>query len=253
MNSAGYIIQYWRKQRRFSQLTLALNAGLSSRHLSFIETDRSTPSREMIFKLHHILELPKSVLNTLLCSAGHLPHFQSLPQSDEQLKPIYTAIEKMLSNHMPYPAFVLDKHWNIIRANEAMNQLMNALNLQAHKNMIEGLTCTQFDHSQILNYDEVLTQCLHRIRSEISFRGEDERLQRLETKLLHALPKDLNLEVAHTVLNTHFYIRGQSLKLFSIIAELGAVQEIAVGEFKIELMFPLDKKTENFFSPPNKK
>lgn len=251
MASAGSLIQTWRKKRRLSQLNLALSAEISSRHLSFIETNRSIPSRAMIFKIHHVLNLPRHALNTILCAAGYLPHYKNLAQSDESLKPIFIAIEKTLSNHMPYPAFVLDVYWNVIRSNQAMNQLLTALNLQGHQNIIEALTDLNFTQSNILNYDEVLAQCLNRLRSEMSLKVDDPILNSLEKKLLHALPDDPILEIDHTVLNTQFNIHGKQLKLFSIIAELSAVQEIAVGEFKIELMFPLDQATEDFFSPPS--
>lgn len=251
MMTSGSILQSWRKKRRLSQLALALNAGLSSRHLSFIETNRATPSREMIFKIHQVLMLPRHVLNTLLSASGHLPHYKSLPKSDESLKPIFLALDTMLANHMPYPAFVLDKHWNLVCANEAMKNLLLALNLQGHKNMIDALTAPTFNQSFLLNYHDVLTQLLNRIQSEMSLIIDDEILHRLEKKLMNALPNNAMLDSQDTVLKTQFNIHNKLLSLFSVIAELGAVQEIAVGEFKIELMFPLDETTELFFSPPS--
>lgn len=255
MKSCGTMIKTWRKKRRYSQLDLALEAGLSSRHLSFIETGRSMPSREMILKINQLLMLPRYVLNSILCAAGHLPQYKCLPQTHEDLKPIYIAIERMLVNQMPYPAIVFDKHWDVVSANEAMKSLLTTLGLQRHKNIIEGLTDPDFNRSTINNYDEVITQLLNRLRSEISFIISDEKLYYLEEKLTNALSIDDTLEVGNTVLNTQFDINGEKINLFSTVADLGAVQDISVGEFKIELMFPLDKKTEDYFlmmrQPPN--
>ena len=116
-NKCGTILREWRKKRRYSQLQLAMEAGISSKHLSFIETGRSIPSKDMILRIQHYLELPRIELNLTLRYAGYSPLYQQLSSQDEKLKPIHYAIERILEQHMPYPAFVLDRHWNVVNAN----------------------------------------------------------------------------------------------------------------------------------------
>lgn len=246
METCGSILQDWRKKRRYTQLNLALDAGVSSKHLSFIETGRSIPSRKMILNLNQILALPRFELNRVLNLAGYAPKFTELASTHKDMKPIFSIIDRIVENQMPYPAFVLDRHWNVVRSNEAMNNLLFDLGITKHKNIIEALTDDEFDRSTIINFEEVIAQLLSRVKSEASMTC-DTKLHGLEKKLRSALSSDGILDEKSMVLSTMFNIQGKKLNLFSTIAEMGAVQDVFIGEFKIELMFPLDSETENYF------
>lgn len=252
-NECGAILREWRNKRRYSQLQLALEAGISSRHLSFVETGRSVPSKNMILQLQQYLELPRLELNRVLRFAGHTPIYQQLSEQHEDLKPIYQAIDRIIDKQMPYPAIVLDQHWNVVRANPAMIALLTTVGLAGHTNLVEALISPEFDHRYISNYYEVINLLAHRIRNENSHNGGDVKLSELEKKLL-AIIHDQAIEPADSgiVLTVKFNIAGQSLNVFSTITELGAVQDVAIGCFKIELMFPLDDETEQYFAIKNK-
>jgi len=247
MHTCGSILQTWRKKRRYSQLELALEAGLSSKHLSFIETGRSTPSRNMILKLDQFLTLPRCELNRVLHSAGYSPKYTELMESHRDMQPVFSALDRIITNQLPYPAFVLDKHWNVVRSNNSMNNLLDILGMTKHNNVIDALTDVEFDKSQIENYEEVISQLLSRVKSEITASANDEKLNELERSLTIALPLGELLESTSPVLTTVFNINGEKISLFSTIAELGSVQDVSIGKFKIELMFPLNTEAEIYF------
>src|ERR1700733_2597115 len=115
----GVHLRQWRQRRRMSQLDLASEAEISPRHLSFVETGRSTPSREMILHLAEQLAIPMRERNVLLVAAGYAPLFPERALAAPELKAAREAIELLLEGHKPYPAFALDRHWNIVASNNA--------------------------------------------------------------------------------------------------------------------------------------
>ena len=248
-NECGSILREWRKKRRYSQLQLSMEAGVSSKHLSFIETGRSIPSKEMILRIQQFLELPRIELNQALRSAGYSPMYQQLSNEDENLKPIYQAIDRIIEQQMPYPAFVLDRHWNVVRANPAMIKLLTDIGLNKHRNIIEALIDPNFDRTFITNYYEVINILAQRLKSESAYNGDDLNFIELE-KELSAISQLHPVNNTHNsiVLDTRFDIHGTCLNLFSTITELGAVQDVSIGCFKIEQMFPVDEETKNYFN-----
>lgn len=247
----GLIIKKWRKKRRYSQLKLSLEVGLSSKHLSFIETGRSKPSKSMIFRLNQHLEMPRPELNSALRSAGHLPVFQHLTDDDKNLEPVHYAINRIIEQQMPYPAFVLDRYWNVVAANTAMKNLLDDIDILHHKNIIEALTDPEFKRGSIANYDEVMYLLYHRFKSELSHTVYDQTYKNLEEKLNNVITSIDETWTDSLVLNTHFSIHGKDIQLFSVIVDMGSVQDVTVGCFKIELMFPSNKETENYFNHDN--
>ena len=249
-NECGEILRKWRKKRRYSQLQLSVEAGVSSKHISFIETGRSVPSKKMILHIQNFLELPRAELNQVLRSAGYAPEYQQFSsQHEELIKPIYHAIDRIIEQQMPYPAFVLDRHWNVVRANPAMQNLLSDIGLEKHSNIIEALTDPEFDRTFITNYYEVINLLTYRVKSENAHNGDDKNLINLENQLTTIVQlnpiENINNSV---VLDTKFNIHGQHLNLFSTITELGAVQDVSIGCFKIEQMFPVDDETKEYFS-----
>lgn len=120
----GNMLREWRQRRRMSQLDLALDADISTRHLSFIETGRSTPSRDMLLRLAERLEIPLRERNALLVAAGFAPSFPERSLEDPLLEPARKAMELVLAGHEPYPALAVDRHWNMIAANRALPPLL---------------------------------------------------------------------------------------------------------------------------------
>src|SRR4051812_1168347 len=120
----GDMLREWRQRRRLSQLDLALEAEISTRHLSFLETGRAQPSREMVLHLAEQLEVPLRDRNTLLTAAGFAPVFRERPLGDPELRPALRAVEAIIHGHMPYPALAVDRHWTLVAANEAMPRML---------------------------------------------------------------------------------------------------------------------------------
>ena len=125
------MLRTWRTRRRLSQLGLALQAEISSRHLSFLETGRATPSREMVLRLADVLEVPLREQNEMLLAAGYAPEFSERSLDDRALSQARRAIELILQGHMPYPALAIDRHWSLITANRAAMSLLSTLGARA--------------------------------------------------------------------------------------------------------------------------
>lgn len=119
----GTLLRQWRERRRRTQLDLALDAGISARHLSFVETGRSKPGADIIVRIAEHLELPLRERNRLLLAAGHAPAFPDRSLEDPEMRPTKAALELILAQHEPYPAMVIDRHWNLVSANEAVGVL----------------------------------------------------------------------------------------------------------------------------------
>lgn len=249
-NSIGSILREWRKQRRYSQLQLAVELDISSKHVSFLETGKSKPSRNMILKIGTFLFLPKREINRALYASGYAPVYSELPTSHEHLKPIFNAIDQMIVNHMPYPAIVLNQHWDIVKANESAKELLFELGFSEHKNLIEALISDNQKASKIINWQESIRAVLIRLRYEISMLGGNKHLEELEKKLTACLSPNeemMNIDSNEIVQSTKFQLPDQALSFFSIIAQLGTVQDVTVSEFKVELMFPSDEETKKYY------
>ena len=121
--SIGPLLREWRERRRLTQLELALDAGISTRHLSFVETGRSRPGREMLLRILGPLEVPFREQNRLLLASGHAPAFPERSLEDPELLPVREALDQILAEHEPYPAVVVDRAWNFVAANSAMRGL----------------------------------------------------------------------------------------------------------------------------------
>src|SRR5918999_671441 len=121
--SAGPLLREWRLRRNLSQLQLATGSAVSARHLSFIETGRARPSREMVLHLADRLDVPLRERNRLLLAAGYAPVFPERPLADDEMEPVREALERFLTAHEPYPAVVVDRGWNLVLANEAASTL----------------------------------------------------------------------------------------------------------------------------------
>lgn len=250
-NSIGCFLKEWRKHRRYSQLQLSLELGISSKHVSFIETGRSSPSREMVVKIGEFLFLPKREINRGLYLAGYAPMYTDLPSGHENLKPVFSAIDKMIENHMPYPALVMNQNWDVVKVNESANELLVELGYSGHKNLIEALIFDDPKTSKVVNWHETALSILVRLRQEISISGGSSRLEELETKLSLCLPENtsgVNIGENQVVSPTVFKVGSNEISFFSIISQLSTVQDVTVNEFRVELMFPSDEITKKIYT-----
>ena len=249
----GDLLREWRQRRRKSQLNLALDAGISARHISFLETGRSTPSREMVLHLAEELEVPLRERNSLLVAAGYAPIFHERNLQDPALRVARKAIELVLEAQKPYPAFAIDRHWTIVASNRAIPELyvgisdvllrqpVNALRLSLHP---DGLA------SRIANFDEWRAHVLGRLRRQIDLTADPALKDLLSELSNYPAPKASvskaparDGEYTSLVAPLNIVVNGTILAFFSTTTIFGTPVDITLSEIAIESFFPADAAT----------
>lgn len=175
---AGQLLREWRARRNLSQFQLASGAAVSTRHLSFIETGRARPSREMVLHLADRLDVPLRERNRLLVAAGFAPAYGERALDSDEMAPVRQALERFLAAHEPYPALVLDRHWNLLLANTALAPLLEGVAPELLAPPTNALRATLHPDgmaSRILNFDEWSAHLVHRLRREIALTGDPEQ------------------------------------------------------------------------------
>jgi transcriptional regulator with XRE-family HTH domain len=248
----GPLLRDWRLRRRLSQLDLALEAGVSARHLSFVETGRSRPSAEMVLHLTEQLSVPLRERNRLLLAAGHAPVFEQRDLDDPEMAPIRQALQQILDGHDPYPAVVVDGAWEMVAANSAVGVLtegvapdlleppLNVLRVSLHP---EGLA------PRIANLGEWRAHLLDRLRRQIALTADPALKSLLGELLGYPGPKYEGErggpDAAHD-LAVPLRLRSDAgeLTFISTIATFGTAVEVTASELSIESFFPADRATE---------
>lgn len=246
----GEIIKEWRSLRRFSQLQLSLEADISARHVSFLESGRAKPSRTMVVKLADALHMPKEIANQAMNAAGFTPVFPQLPMDDEALSPVHEAVSLMLSNHHPLPAMAIDRHWDIVDQNAATQIFFEALGISGATNMLDALGAAG-EAEIIENWEEIALLTLTRLRAEIIQHGGDRILEGYAAKTANH-PRLANFDqstvnYSQAVIPIILNLSGNRLSLFSTIAQFGSVREVSASDIRVEMMFPADNETRDFF------
>jgi transcriptional regulator with XRE-family HTH domain len=251
-NSVGSLIREWRQRRRMSQLDLAVDAEISQRHLSFLESGRAQPSREMIMQLTDRLTVPLRDRNLILNAAGYAAHFPQYPLDAPELHAARDAINRILHGHLPHPALTVDRHWTLLSANVAATALMsgvaphlldgdvNVLRLSLHP---EGLA------PRILNLEEWRNHVLARLGHEIE-RSADARLSTLMDELT-AYPSPWSgrhrrpAPTRHLDIAVPLRIKGDAgpLSFLSTTTVFGTAVDVTLSEVTIEAFFPMDAET----------
>jgi len=251
------LLKSWRQKRRLSQLELALESGVSQRHLSFLESGRSRPSREMILQLSHTLGIPLRERNDWLLAAGFAPLFQTRSLDDPHMLQVLGAVRLMLGNHEPYPALALDRVWNIRLANAPFERLVTLLDSdlwsrigKAPRNVMRLFFHPEGLRPFVTNWGAVAPLLWHRVRREAEAVGGQD-LQALLAEL-HGYVDTAELQFqAGTslipVLPLVLEKDGLRLSLFSVIATFGTAQDVTTDELRIESLFPADDATELLF------
>jgi transcriptional regulator with XRE-family HTH domain len=245
----GTLLRDWRHRRRLSQLELALQAGVSSRHLSFVETGRSRPSAEMLLKLTEELDVPLRDRNQLLLAAGYAPAFTHRELDAPELGPVREAIDQVLQGHEPYPALVIDRHWGLVAANRPIALLtqsvaehlleppVNVLRLSLHP---DGLA------PRIVNLHEWRTHLLERVEHD-SLASGDPALTALRDELASYPAGESGDHVSSAFADIAVPLRlrlGElELSFLSTRTTFGTAVDVTVAELSIESFFPADRRT----------
>lgn len=249
----GGVLKNWRSRRNQSQLHLAGAAGVSQRHISFLETGRSNPSREMVMHLGLVLDVPLRDRNAMLIAAGFAPVYPERSIDHPELADIRRALDAMLNAHDPYPAYVIDRHWNMVLANGAAAALIGSLppETQAHAgNLAKFALHPDGLRMSIENWNEAAAATLLRLEREVDEAPGDSELRAIldEVRTYPDLPTDRELaRVPSThalLLPLKVNLDGQSLSFFTTIATLASPIDITLQELRLETLLPANAATE---------
>jgi transcriptional regulator with XRE-family HTH domain len=258
-SALGRLLKEWRGRRGLSQLALAVAARTTQRHLSFIESGRAVPSRDMVLRLGATLSLPLRQQNALLLAAGYAPAWKERDLSTPDLAVVNSALDYMLAQHEPYPAFVIDRCWNLLRANRGALNLTEFLTGAAPPatrsepvNLAVALLASDGLRPFIVNWRDVALHFIRGVEADAHADGMPETAELLARLL--ALPGVSTLSELTTreenqspVLPMHFQRNGTSLRLFTTIATLGTPRDVTLEEIRIEFFFPMDDPTAQAF------
>lgn len=238
-------LRTWRRARRFSQLELAMEANVSSRHISFLETGRSRPSPEMIARLGDALELPLDARNQMLTHAGFAARYPEREWNDAEMAPIRTAIEHTLSSHAPYPAIAIDRLWTIVKANDPAKALFALLGVSEGDSILQVMR-QPTTPEMIENWPDVARHTASRLRTESAAMGGvrefDEVSAFLQTVEASGTRPATSSKLG-PVVPTIFNVGGMRLALFATIAQFGTPEDLLLDDLKIELYFPADEES----------
>jgi transcriptional regulator with XRE-family HTH domain len=256
----GTRLRWWRERRGLSQLDFAGAAGTSQRHLSFLESGRTAPSQDMVLRLATALDLPLRQQNALLLSAGYAPIWRESDLTAPELAQVNGALDHILAQQEPFPGFVVDRRWNLLRANAAAARLTAFLAGAApadpapksRPNLADALVSADGLRPFIINWEEVALYFLRGVQADASADGTAETAALLKRLLAYpgvpALSQVPSLEAPPgPVLAIHFRKGGTSLRLFTTIATLGTPQDVTLQEIRIECFFPADEQTAATF------
>lgn len=242
----GAALRAWRRARGLSQLDLALAADASPRHLSFLETNRAKPSRDMVLALADAMVLPRAACNTLLNAAGFAALFPVTPLDAAALGPLRAILDEMMQRHAPNPALLCDRHWTVLDATPSARMLLAGLaGDSGEMNVVRMLAASPLAPQGIANYPEVLQEMTGRIRLEALEAGADpvftEHLRALEAAMrLHPAPGEAQRRpLAPIILRSP----GGDLSFLSTIAHFGTSEDVTVRDLRLELLFPADDAT----------
>ncbi|HEY7409886.1 MAG TPA: helix-turn-helix transcriptional regulator [Vicinamibacteria bacterium] len=260
--SFGELLREWRTARRRSQLDLALTAEVSARHLSFLETGRAAPSREMVLLLGSALDVPLRERNALLQAAGFAPAYRETALREPAMEHMTEALRLILRQHEPFAAVALDRHWNLVMANAAY---LRMLTLFLGPERMGGLAAGEvaprprlntlralFDPAglrpHVANFEELARELVGRVRREAAWEGDAESAELLADLVRAAgLPAPgaaLPSPEQAMVVPVEIRAGSQVLRFFTTITTLGAPQDITLAELRIEAFHPADAATE---------
>ncbi len=259
-DSFGILLKQWRDLRSFSQLDLATISQVSQRHISFLESGRAKPSQEMVLQLATVLEIPLRQQNLLLSAAGFAPIHTETDLSAPEMTSIRKAIDLILHQHEPYPAFAVDRYWNLLLANQGATRLLDAFiapeklhrlfYLDGKINLLRVFFHPLGLRPSIVNWESCANHLLQRLHRETLIERESD-LSTVLLKELMSYPDvdriwrtDLHTTQHALLLAIQFQREDLKLQFFSTIATLGTPYDITLQELRIECLFPADEATE---------
>lgn len=257
-SAVGTLVRDWRRQRSRSQLDVAYEIGVSPRHLSFVETGRSRPSPELIEAIGIHLDIPLRERNTMLLAAGFAPLYRHTALDDPAMTTVMESLRRLLDAHDPYPGLVLDRHWNVVLSNNAAHVL--AASLPAHLarpelNVFRASLHPDGLAAHTMNFDEWGTYLLSQLHRLVAVTADPE-LAAIEREVA-AYPNVVELRerigwatpsaVPELLIPYRLELDGIELSMFTTLTTFGTPRDITLDEIAVELFFPTDSRTTEFF------
>jgi transcriptional regulator with XRE-family HTH domain len=255
MPAVGPLLSEYRKRNRLSQLDLSLLADVSSRHISFIETGRTKPSRSMLLRLADVMNLPLQDSNLLLNSGGYAPAYSELDLESPAMHAVRSALNLILDNHNPYPALVMDGSYNLLMSNQAQQRLMSValenVGELPTNNLLLALFREDMFRGLIANWEEVAGHLLRRLRKQVLAYGKPAH-EALYEQILSMDPPKNWMQPDHPqddgpMLTLDFKMGDLTLSTFTTLSQFGTALDIGMEELLIESYFPADETTRRFF------
>jgi len=251
-HAVGHLLQQWRRTRRLSQLALAGTARVSPRHLSFVESGRAAPSRDMIITLAAALDVPLRDRNQLLLAGGFAPIYHETPLTDPVMAPIHGALRRVLRHHEPFPAVLLDRHWNVLAMNAPATAMFAFLLTGADAPQPPNVLRLMFGplRPYVTNFDDVGPGLIQRVYREAVGGAVDAQTGALLAEIL-ALPgipagwrrPDVTAPLTPMV-PVRFARDAVAVSYFSMVTTVGTPQDVTAQELRLESFFPVDQSTE---------
>src|SRR5262245_22791195 len=253
----GTHLREWRQRRRMSQLELACEADISTRHLSFLETGRSSPSRDMVLHLAERLDIPLRERNVLLVAAGYAPAYGERSLDDPALAGVRKAVDLVLAGHEPYPALAIDRHWTMVSSNRAVTPLLGGVDarlLQPPVNVLRLSLHPEGLAPRIANLPEWRGHLLARLRQQIDVSGDPVLLKLMDELRAYPAPASRTRppEIDHAAVLIPFRLVTEHgmLSFFSTTTVFGTPIDITVSELALESFFPADAATAQLLGRP---
>lgn len=247
----GQLLREWRGMRRLSQLDLALEANVSARHLSYVETGKAQPSRDMVTRLADVLDMPLRERNALLIAAGYAPTYRETSLSTAPMAPVRRALEFILEHQNPFPAFVMNRYWDVQMTNDALLALFSLLKEGGpkHSNILRQVFDPADMRPIVANWEEVAGDLIRHLHNEIAASPSDTKLRELLDEVLSYpdVPAQWRTRepsmTALPLLTTIFRAGDLELHFFSTLTTFGTTRDVTLDELRIEAMFPVDEAT----------
>ncbi|HST22911.1 MAG TPA: helix-turn-helix transcriptional regulator [Blastocatellia bacterium] len=255
--SVGNLLREWRTRRRMSQLDLACEADISARHLSFLETGRSSPSREMVLHLAEQLEVPLRERNSLLVAAGYAPVFRERPLEDPQLQAARKVIDLLLAAHEPFPALAIDRHWTLVASNRAVSLLLAGIEpalLEPPVNVLRLSMHPQGLAPRIVNLAEWRSHLLARLRRQLDATADSVLAELFNELSSYQVPSGnkyntpADIDYAGVAVPIQLATADGVLSFLSTTTVFGTPVDITLSELALESFFPADTATSDILN-----
>jgi transcriptional regulator with XRE-family HTH domain len=253
-SSVGSELRRWRELRSLSQLALATQAEVSTRHVSYVENGRSRPTPEMIVRLAEVLRVPMAEQNRLLLAGGFAPRYPHRATDDDALAPVMAGLRSLLDAHAPYPALLLDDHWDIVDANQPVDALLEGCDpslLEPPLNVIRLCLHPRGVAPRIRNLSVWRAHLLHQLGRRITHTGGDPALVALRDEVA-AYPSSGGPSarpLADPVVPLEIEMGGAALRFFSVASQIESASDVTLNGLHLETFVPADDRTRRALSP----